>query len=140
MNGSRGSGHSSPAGDWGFPVLWRDGTERRAQGQALPPRDAPSKLRVSPQGEDRCRPPVAVIPGIRDELVVEGQMRIGGNGERVIGLEDLLRARIRKLAVADQDAEAAGVQVAFPLGGNSVEDRGQADRISGAAPPPALQR
>ena len=46
---------------------------------------------------------------MRDELIVERQLRMRQQGRIIVGLEDLLGCRMGQAAIADQDAEAAGI-------------------------------
>jgi hypothetical protein len=82
-----------------------------------------SKLRVQPHRERRHRSAVAVVTGIDDELVVRGGPQ-RAEWKAVIGFHDLFVARMRELAVADQDAEAAGIEIGDMWCGKAVDDAG----------------
>src|SRR5581483_12451772 len=90
-------------------------------------------LRVQANTENRGRASVAVIGGIDDQLVVERDLR-GKPGKAVIGLEDAFVARVRQLAVADQDTEAAGVEKRLMNIGDAVVDAGNAPDVVVAPP------
>ena len=85
-------------------------------------------------GEDIRRPAIGVVSGVDDELIVEGKPRRGSEGVTVIGLDDLLKAGIRQLSVADDDTQSSGIQKGLVHAGNAVDDTGNADRIVGPAP------
>ena len=65
------------------------------------------------QRHDRHRAAVAVVGGVVHVLIVQAEVRGLGQRQVVIGLENRLRPRMRQLAVADQDAGPAGVEVGF---------------------------
>src|SRR5271165_4304735 len=67
------------------------------------------KICAQPCADDRNRAAVAVISRVGNELIIEGDPP-GENGQAVIHLENFLSARIGQLAVADQDAQAAGIE------------------------------
>src|SRR6516164_5681192 len=68
------------------------------------------ELRVQARSNDRDRAAVAVVRRVGNELIIQGHAP-GKDGEAVVGLDDLLAAGVRKHSVADQDAEASGVEV-----------------------------
>ena len=68
------------------------------------------KLPMHSRGEGVHRAAVGIVGGIADKLIVQAEPRRGGQRIAVIGLEDLLQARIGQLPVADQNADAAGIQ------------------------------
>src|SRR5947209_3611030 len=99
-----------------------------------------SVLQVQAQADHVHRPAVAVVGGVDHELVVEGQVEVLGQRQAVVGLEDLLGARMRQLAVAHQDAEPAGVEVALAGPGQAVDHRGDGGGVVLAAPAGAGDR
>jgi hypothetical protein len=62
-------------------------------------------------GKNVHRPAVGVVSGVGDELIVEADFRGGGNSVAVIGLDDLLQPGMWQLAVADDNPQAAGVEI-----------------------------
>src|SRR5262252_549763 len=92
------------------------------------------------QGEDRYRPAVAVIRRVVDELVVETEMRPCEHTDAIEGFEDLFRAGVGQLAVADDAAEPAGGEVKLTLMRDPIDCASQPERIVGAAPSRAGQR
>src|SRR3984893_7832133 len=109
----------------------------RRQGAAGPARG--SKLGSQPRADNRDRPAVAVVAGVGDELIIEGRAP-GKNRKAVIHFEDLLRARVRQTTIADQDAEAAGVEECLMLAGNPVDHAGEPERVIRPAPALAVER
>src|SRR5262249_15023722 len=75
-----------------------------------------------------------------NERIIERE--VGGGGERVavIGFENPLRPGVRELAVADENAQAAGVEEGLVNIGNVVDDAGDADRVVRPAPALAVDR
>jgi hypothetical protein len=61
---------------------------------------------LSPKGKPWGRP----IRRVGNELIVECHP-LGKDGEAVIGLQDLLAAGAREHSIADQDAQAPGIEV-----------------------------
>jgi Carbohydrate-selective porin, OprB family/Recombination endonuclease VII len=102
-------------------------------------RGRPSKLRPQPAADHRNGPAVAVVGGVRDELVIERQPP-GEERQAVVHLDDLLRARIGQLAVADENAETAGIEKGLMLSGDSVDDAGQSERVVRPTPALAVER
>ena len=100
---------------------------------------APSELRVPACTEDRDGTPVTVVGRIDDELIIKRHGR-SEQRERVIGLDDLFRARMRQHAVADQDAEPAVVEELLVHFGNTVDDAGEPERVVRPAPLLAFER
>src|ERR1700728_112670 len=92
------------------------------------------ELGVKPSGKNVGRSAVRVVGGIGDELIVDADFRRGRDGVAVVGLDDLLQAGVRKYAVADEDAEAAGVEERLVDAGNAVDDAGDPDRVVRPAP------
>src|SRR5579859_4552735 len=113
------------------------GTARRMRARGA---RAVSVLRMHAQREHRDRAPIKVICRVRDELVVECDMRVTQHRKRVVSLDYLFRSRARELAVADQNAEAARVQIALALAGDAVEDAREADSVVGTGPARARER
>src|ERR1700740_756790 len=90
-------------------------------------------LRMQANTKHRGRASVAIVGGIDDELIVERDPR-GKPGEAVIGLEDPLVARMRELAVANQDAQTAGIQKRLMHASDAVVDAGNAPDVVVASP------
>ena len=65
---------------------------------------------MNPCGEDIRRSSVGVEAGIVDELVVDGKPRGGGQSVVIISLDDLFESGIRQLPVANEDAQATGIE------------------------------
>src|ERR1700722_16608044 len=86
------------------------------------------------QGEDRYRPAVAVIRRVVDELVVETEMRPFEHADAVKGFEDLFRAGVGQLAVADDAAEPAGGEIKLALMGDPADRAGEPERVVWPAP------
>ena len=64
---------------------------------------ANSEIGFGAKADDRNRPAVAVIGGIDHELIIDRGLPVV-HRKQIIGLDDLLRARMRQLSIADQDA------------------------------------
>ena len=91
------------------------------------------ELGVQPRRDDRDRTAVAVVSGIDDELIIEGDAP-EGHRETVIGLKDLLGAWMQKLAVADQDAETSVIEKRLVVLRSLVDDAGNPPSIVGSSP------
>src|ERR1700730_354225 len=92
-----------------------------------------SKLRVKSAGKDRNRPPIGVIGGVVDELVIECQRQHLVDGIGVIGLNNLFGAII-KSAVTNQDAESAGSDKFAVVCGKCVDRSSNSDGIIRPSP------
>src|SRR4029453_11775186 len=88
---------------------------------------------MQPKSQHRPRPPTTVVGRIVEKLVVEGDPP-GPEGDRVVGLEDLLKTRVRQPSVSDQDPETARVQKRLGTPRDAVEDPGHTDGIVGTSP------
>src|SRR5262249_23276867 len=99
----------------------------RAQKSAL-------KLRAQPRPDYRHRTAIAIVGRIDDELIV-GRDPPVADRKAVIRFQDLLDAGMRQPAVADQDAEPAGIEVGLMRARNSVDSTGDRERVVGPAPP-----
>ena len=86
---------------------------------------------MQPHCNDRRRSAVAIVGRVVDPLIVETQLRKFEHRDRIVRLDDLLGARMRQPAVADENAESARGKVALARGGNAVVDRSQADGVVG---------
>ena len=84
------------------------------------------------------RPPVRVVGGVDDELVIEGESRPGVEAIGVISLQYFLRPVIER-AVADQYSEPAGGEIGLRLGREAIDDASHADPVVGASPGRSLQ-
>ncbi len=113
-------------GGWNARDLRAAGRAARHAGREL-------KLRVQPGRDHRDRSAIPVVGGVDDELIVEGQLP-GIDRYLVIGLKDLLGARMRQHAVADQSGQAARREVGLMLLRDHVDDTGDPDRVVRAAP------
>ncbi len=102
--------------------------------------ERPSELRMETHGPHRHRPSVTVVRRVIDILIVDRELSVRQHRRVVVGFQDLFGSRMRQFPIADQDAEAARVQVSLTLSGDSVVDQGKSRRILGAAPCRALQR
>ncbi len=82
-------------------------------------RPAPGLQRIQRQmqahADDRHGPPIAVVGRVLHELVVEGQLGPFGGGVAIVGLQDVFASRVGEFAVADEDAEAAVVQIGLEI-------------------------
>src|SRR5437588_11062324 len=85
-----------------------------------------SKLRAQPRADHGDRTAIAVVGRVDDELVVDREPP-GKQRQAVIGLDDLFRARMRQLAVAHDNAEAAGVEECLMHARNAVDNSGQSE-------------
>src|SRR5262245_2115228 len=65
---------------------------------------------------------------------------VGWKRVAIIGLKDLLEPGIRQLSVADEDAQAAGVEKRLVNAADVVDDTGNADGIVRPAPVLAVDR
>src|ERR1700675_999893 len=83
--------------------------------------------------EHRDRAAVAVVGRIYNELVVQRYLR-GKHRKAIIGLEDLFAARIWQLAIANQDAESAGIEKCLVHAGDAVDYAGNSEGVVIAAP------
>src|ERR1700686_55418 len=92
------------------------------------------KLPVEPPGKGIYRPVVGIVAGVSDELIVEGEVCRGGDSVAVIHLDDLLESGTRQLSVADEDAQASGVEKRLVDTSYVVDDAGDPDRVVGPAP------
>ena len=93
---------------------------------------------MNPPGNKIYRPAVGIVGGIVDELIIEAELRRGGESVAVIGLYDLLQTGVRQLSVADKDAQASGVEKRLVDAGNAVDDPGYANPV--VRPSPLLTR
>src|SRR6516165_8880757 len=98
------------------------------------------ELRVQPHRESVYRTAISVVGGVVHELIIEAQPCRGRQRVAVVGLEDLFEPGIWKLAVADQDPQAAGVEEGLVDTRDVVDDAGYADRIVRPAPLLAVDR
>src|ERR1035437_3063564 len=71
---------------------------------------------------------VAVVCWIYDELIVKRDLP-GKHRKAIICLHDLFAARIWQHAVADEDAQATGIEKRLVHAGNAVYDTGDAERV-----------
>src|SRR5581483_11619398 len=101
--------------------------------------DRESKLSVQAAREDRDRATIGVVGGIDDVLIVEGQGAPARELQRVVGLENPLRAVVQP-AVADQEAEAARSQEVAVRLREPVHRAADADRVVRPPPETALDR
>src|SRR5713226_8601450 len=92
------------------------------------------KLRAQPRPDDRHWAAVAIVGGIDDELIV-GRGPPIADRKAVVGFQDLLEAGMRQLAVADQDAEPAGIEVSLMHTRNAVDNASDPESVVGPAPP-----
>src|SRR5882757_1720631 len=83
--------------------------------------------------DHRNRAAVAVVGRIYNELIVQRDLR-GKHRKTIIGLDDLFAARIWQLAIADQDAESAGIEKRLVHAGNAVDHSGNSEGVVVAAP------
>src|SRR5450631_2911872 len=97
-------------------------------------------LCVNADREDGHGAAIAIVRWVIDPLIIEGEMSVSKDRERIIGLHDLLRAGMRQPAVAHQNAESAGVQKPLACRRYSVHDRRRAHGILAPVPAHALQR
>src|SRR5262245_23696814 len=91
-------------------------------------------------GERIHRTAVPVVGGVRDELVVEADAHVGCKRVAVISLEDFFEPGIRQLSVADEDAQAAGVEKRLVNAADTVDDTRDTDGIVRPAPVLAVDR
>src|SRR6185503_7780039 len=98
------------------------------------------ELPVRTASKDVRRAAVCVVARIAQKLIIETQPRGGRDGVAVIGLENRLGPIVGQLPVADQDAEAAGVEERDVSVADTVDDAGNPDRIIGAAPGFSIDR
>src|SRR6516225_9244792 len=95
------------------------------------------ELAVQPAREDRDRPAIGVVGGVADKLIVGGEGDALHDRIGVVGFKNLL-GTIIELAVADQQAEAAGgEEVAMRLR-QSVDRAADADGVVRSSPIAAL--
>ena len=87
------------------------------------------ELPVRTASKDVRRAAVCVVARIAQKLIIETQPRGGRDGVAVIGLENRLGPIVGQLPVADQDAEAAGVEERDVSVADTVDDAGNPDRI-----------
>jgi len=76
---------------------------------------------VESAGENVDRAKIAVVGGVGNQLVVQGQGQLLGQRVGIICLEDAL-APVVELAVADQDAETGGGGVIAEIAGGPSTD------------------
>jgi hypothetical protein len=98
-----------------------------------------SELRVDANREDRYRTSIAVIGGVIDPLIVEAEVRVMQESQRIIGFHDSFGTGVGKLPIAYQNPEAAGIQIALACGRDAIDDGSEPHRVVGAAPSRALQ-
>src|ERR1035437_2294055 len=80
---------------------------------------------------------VAIVRWIYDELIIKRDLR-SKHRKAIIGLDDFFAAGIWQHAVADEDAQATGIEKRLVHAGNAVYDTGDAERV--VIPPPPLAR
>src|SRR4029077_9819198 len=95
-----------------------------------------SELSMQPKAQHRDRTTDAVVGGIVEKLIAHGDAP-GGDGEAVVGLDDLLETRVRQPSVSDQDTETACVQKRLVASRDTVEDPGNTDGVVRTLPQPA---
>jgi len=95
---------------------------------------ATSKLRMQPDRNDRHWPAVTVVGGVVDELIVERDVPQRRHGVAIIGLDDLFEARVRQDAVADNDPQAAGVEIGLMRAAYAVDGAGNPENVSSGRP------
>ena len=83
--------------------------------------------------KDVDRAAVAIVGGIRDELVVERGVNVFANLKVVVGFHRFFQSII-ELAVSGQDALAARGEELLMNGGDGVDDAGQAKGVIGPSP------
>ena len=98
------------------------------------------KLCVHAHREHGHRAAVAVVRRVGDPLVVEAHVREVQHRERIVRLDDLFSPRVRQAAIAHEQAQTTGVQIALAIGGYAVENAGDAQRVVAAAPARAGKR
>ena len=106
----------------------------------IEPAPCGSELRVKPNCTQFGPTTVAVVRGVRDSLVVESEAASRRGREVAVGLEDALRSGVRQPAVADEQAEATGIQEPLSRLRYSVDDRSGGEGIVRALPDNAAQR
>lgn len=92
---------------------------------------------------NRCylgRTTIAVVGGVGNPLIIEGDVEPANRLPVIIGLGDIFAARMRQLSVADEDADAAGIQIALMRLRDAVDDASKADPIVGSPPGLASKR
>src|SRR5271167_1568395 len=121
-----------------------DVTERPWQGQVafghLYAGRGSLELRVQPHCNHRYRPAITVIGGMIDPLIVQTKIGEFQHCGGIVGFDDLFRAGVRQAAIADENAQAAGVQISFARAGYAIVDGGQSNGIVAPMPARALQR
>ena len=85
-------------------------------------------------GKNVYWPPVGIVAGIGDELIIDGNPRRSGQRVTVIGFDNAFDAGMRQLPITDQDAGAAGVEIGLMYAGNAVDDAADADGVVRPAP------
>src|SRR5580658_8236165 len=84
--------------------------------------------------DNRRRSTVAVIARVVHPLVIEGQVSLCEERNLIVGLHDILRAWMRRLAVAHQNSQAARVQIALTGSGDAVVDERKTDCVARTTP------
>ena len=92
------------------------------------------ELGMEASGERIHRTAVPVVGGVGDELVVEADARVRRKRVAVISLEDFFEPGIRQLPIADEDAQAAGVEKRLVNAADAVDDTRDTNGIVRPAP------
>src|ERR1700730_1514127 len=90
------------------PLLCKTG--RRGKARCRTSGCCSLKLPVKAAGKDIHQSAVCVVGRVGDELVVDADTRRSGERVAVIGLDDLFEPGMRKLPVADKNAQPSGVE------------------------------
>src|SRR5258708_24080574 len=96
------------------------------------------ELRMRAYGDNRHGATIGVVARILDPLVVETQVSPRTRGDVIVDLDDLLGSGMRQPAIADENAETAGIQVPFACARDSVIDGPDAHAVFATMPPKSV--
>ena len=89
---------------------------------------------MNPSGEGINRSAIRIVGGVVDELIIEGEFCHGGQRIAVIGLDELLQARMRQLPIADKNASPSEIEKLLVDTGNTVDHTGNSNPVVRPAP------
>src|SRR5262249_42960055 len=93
-----------------------------------------SILKVNAGSYDRYRATIAVVGGICDPLVIGREPEPIGESHAVIRFENVFGRIVRKLPIADEDAETASRKISARVIGQAVCNESQSEHILRPAP------
>src|SRR5882672_1503099 len=95
---------------------------------------------MNPYTQNRNRPAVAIVGGIVDPLIIQGQRQPVRHGGAVIGFQDFLGPVMGKPLVADEDAKSARREVVAGGIRQAINHASQAKAVLRTTPIPAFER